>query len=230
MFHRHRSVTGFDRVPPVGKWSEMPGQRRKKLSPKQFIAKYGPGIKSGRLSDALPEFLQHYLAIQADKVPAPFRHASHSEVLETYRSPVPWSELEKTNIGELLQRTGRPAAPWIPSDELRDSWIVSLLNEAARANEPEAFTALLLELLTTIGVRVPDGVLAAWPKTLGAPTKVQTGKIYECWVRLGRPSLHKKTLAEEFFGKGFRTAAPLERRKKIDLCRRAVERAKKAAD
>jgi len=105
------------------------------------------------------------------------------------------------------------------------TWYAAELRKAAHSNDVNDFKGLLVELLANmVGVLVPEGVLTPWPKALGAPTKQQTGAIHQRWIELEKPSLHKKTLAQAFFGKRFTTAAPDDRKKMIDRCRRAVER------
>jgi hypothetical protein len=152
---------------------------------------------------------------------------SHSETLEAYGSPIPWSKLDMTGIGDLMTLVKSEPVSRVPVDQLRESWPVALLNKAAHDNEPEAFTALLLEFLTTVGVHVPEGVLTVWPKPLGAPPKEETKAIHARWCAMGKPSVYEQALAADFFGKKFSTADPIERKKMIDLARRAVERVEK---
>jgi hypothetical protein len=128
------------------------------------------------------------------------------------------------SLNEYLELVNSKAPLPVPWDELRNSWIAEQLRKMARENQISVFKGLLMELLVEIEVPVPEDIFTPWPKASGAPKKKQTDLIHACWVRIGKPSLHKKSLATMYFGTTFTTAPPPDRKKMIDRCRRAVER------
>jgi len=166
------------------------------------------------MADRLPETFKQYQA--AIKGEASLSHSpdSRTAILEAYGSPIPWRQFDLVSIGDLMQRIGYHSSP-IPVEALRKSWIVTLLSEASRSVEPEAFKALLLELLASLDIRVPEGVLTAWSKPLGRRTDDNTGRIYQTWLSLGKPPVCKQVLAKEVYGSSsFMKDAPDERKKR----------------
>jgi len=180
-------------------------KRRQRLLPTDFDKEYGSAIRAGGVADL-------------GWIPGNPLRAIRRE--HRAPSPIQWDRFEKVSMADLMARHCKPV-PWY---ELRISWIAEQLRAAAHANEPESFKALLLEMLASIGVPVPDGVFTAWSKKLGAPKKEQTEAIHQRWIELNRPSLHKQALAKSFFRRDFTTVEPAARKKMVDVCRRAVER------
>jgi len=104
-------------------------------------------------------------------------------------------------------------------------WLVRQLRAAAKENSPEAYKLRLDYFLCRwLQAEPPEGVLTPWPKRPGRRRKPETQSMYFMWCDLSKPSLHKKTLAEAYFGKKFTTASPIDRTRMIDRCRRAVQR------
>jgi hypothetical protein len=111
--------------------------------------------------------------------------------------------------------------------QLRQWWLVRLLNAAAQERCPEAYRAFLEDLLIRLGVEPPDGVLVRHRRARGAPIKKSTEEIYRTWIGLGKCSPNQ--LAYYVYGSSYTKANSKERKTLRDRCRQAVERCQKRA-
>lgn len=132
-----------------------------------------------------------------------------------------------TRFGDLLTnlvQSRAPSARPMPWKEIDESWFAELLRKAAGANHGDAVQVLLRTLLGALRVELPLNVFVALPKRLGRPRKPSTDEIVEFFKKLKPRSLTKQHLARAYYGEEFVRLSPKMKERRVDQCRRAVER------
>jgi len=121
--------------------------------------------------------------------------------------------------------------PWVkpslsPSamEELKQWWIIRMLKAAGMENNAEAAHWLLEYFFRKMTIRPPDGLFSPIANPPGRPPLDKTAEIANTWVLMGKPSIYTQRLAREIYGDQFSRAIPGEKKKMVDLCRKAVER------
>jgi hypothetical protein len=89
----------------------------------------------------------------------------------------------------------------------------------------EACKVLVKFLLDELEIELPEGVLALPKKKRGRPHGPAGMEIVLKWMQIGMPSRGSSALAKACYGSKFTTAPPAERKKMVDLCRAAIDRA-----
>jgi len=149
--------------------------------------------------------------------------------------PLPFYEFVTKHEGELLEidvaAPDRSSAAFRMGARLEKpatmpAWLVGILKAAAREDCPTAFASFLQAWLEEIGAKPSENMLIELRirGTRGRPRSTDTERIYAKWISIGRPSIHKNTLARAVYGKTFNTGDTVSRKHKVDRCRRTIER------
>jgi hypothetical protein len=102
-----------------------------------------------------------------------------------------------------------------------------VLVEASKHNCPSAFSQFLQDWLLSVGVVPPEGVFKAISYGSGKGGRKEDPKaigIYALWIALGEPSVTSTKLAKAYYKANYTAAEVDERKRMVDLVRRAVER------
>ncbi len=171
---------------------------KRRLQFREFVAMYGKALEEGEVLDRSAE--GHL-----------FGGASAQHILASLLSGV-------------VPSSPRPSPRPMPWDAVGESWLGDLLRKAAQANHAEAIQMLLRMFLREVGVKPPEGVFVPFPKPLGRRKKESTDQIAELFKRIKPPSLTSQHLARAYYGPEFLDTSSAEKERRVDVCRRAVQR------
>jgi hypothetical protein len=192
--------------------------------PHQFLASsftiYSKGTTAAMANNKKPANLR------GDQMPYETFMARHKLAPLVLESLVP-SNLTGSFTSLSPALSFQPQRPLDPlMQDLKRHPFFRILRAAARENCPDAFNGLLYIWLCRMGAVPPEGVFRQPRGKGGRPRDPRTALILEKWIELGCPPLSRRTLAFAVYGSQFAKASSAERKKMVDSCRRAVERAR----